>query len=214
MSHSPPDDSRARSSRRDALRASSGVDLGHEPPLNPEGGAAPEIDPREISLRWLGASVLTGVTGAALIGASIYIALEGASPSALPPERASLDMTQRAGPGRERPSRQVRKGDRLNLTEPANLARHSFRAPMTIRSGDREAIKVRQFVRVATNLSLTAGTYATDIPRFNPMRLFAEDSQERVEPVPEISDADVSVVRRELASLPVDAGAPSLADSD
>ncbi len=40
---------------------------------------------------------------------------------------------------------------------------------MTIRTGDREAIKVRQFVRVATNLSLTAGTYATDIPPFNPL---------------------------------------------
>ena len=214
MSHPPPDDSRSRSFLRDASRASSGVDLGHEPPLNPEGGAAPEIGRREINLRWLGASVLTGLTGAALIGASIYIALEGAATSALPPERASVDMARPSNAGGERPSNQARKGDRLNLTEPVSLARHSFRAPMTIRNGDREAIKVRQFVRVATNLSLTAGTYATDIPRFNPMRLFAEDSQERVEPVPEMSDADVSVVRRDLATLPVDAGAPSLADSD
>ena len=57
---------------------------------------------------------------------------------------------------------------------------------MTIRIGDREAIKVRQFVRVATNLSLTAGTYATDIPPFNPLRLFAEDKDDprRAEPRP------------------------------
>ena len=53
------------------------------------------MDKREINLRWLGASVLTGVTGAVLIGASIHIALEGATTSALPPERAAL----RALPG-------------------------------------------------------------------------------------------------------------------
>ena len=62
-------------------------------------------------------------------------------------------------------------------------AKQAFRAPMTIRAGDREVIKVRQFVRVATNLSLTTGAYATDIPPFNPLRLFAEESGERyVEP--------------------------------
>jgi murein DD-endopeptidase MepM/ murein hydrolase activator NlpD len=214
MSHSSSDDARAKSSLRDALRLSSGVDLGHEPPLNPSGGAAPEVDKRDINLRWLGASVLTGVTGAALIGASIYIALQGATTSALPPERASVDTAQQDGAGTERSSNQARKGDKLNLADNTNLARQSFRAPMTIRNGDREAIKVRQFVRVATNLSLTSGTYASDIPRFNPMRLFAEDDQERVDPVPEISDADVSVVRRDLASLLIEASAPSLSDTD
>jgi murein DD-endopeptidase MepM/ murein hydrolase activator NlpD len=214
MSHPPPDESRARSSLRDALRVSSGVELGHEPPLSPDGGAAPEVDKRDINLRWLGASVLTGVTGAALIGASIYIALKGATISALPPERAPMSVAQRSNAGGERPSNDARKGDKLNLSEPTNLARQSFRAPMTIRNGEREAIKIRQFVRVATNLSLTAGTYATDIPRFNPTRLFADDSQDRIEPIPEIQDVDVTMVRRDLATLPIDANAPSLTDSD
>ena len=86
---------------------------------------------------------------------------------------------------------------------------------MTIRTGDREAIKVRQFVRVATNLSLTAGTYATDIPPFNPLRLFAEDNDERgAEPPPEVADADVSVLRRDLAPLAVEGNAPALTDDD
>jgi hypothetical protein len=75
MSQVPPDDIRAASSPREASRSSSGIDLGQEPPLNAIGGSAPEIDRREVNLRWLGASVLTGLTGAALIGASIYIAL-------------------------------------------------------------------------------------------------------------------------------------------
>ena len=86
---------------------------------------------------------------------------------------------------------------------------------MTIRNGEREAIKVRQFVRVATNLSLSAGTYAADIPPFNPLRLFAEGMDEqRVEPAPEVADADVSVLRRDLALVAVEASAPSLTDDD
>jgi murein DD-endopeptidase MepM/ murein hydrolase activator NlpD len=215
MSQVPPDDIRAASSPREASRSSSGIDLGQEPPLNAIGGSAPEIDRREVNLRWLGASVLTGLTGAALIGASIYIALEGATTSALPPERATINAVRSSDDDSGRISNATRKADKLNLTENTVPAKQSFRAPMTIRNGDREAIKVRQFVRVATNLSLTSGTYATDIPRFNPMRLFAEDTQERSpEPAPEVSDADVSVVRRELALVAIDASAPSLTDND
>ncbi|MBF9235715.1 M23 family metallopeptidase [Microvirga sp. BT350] len=204
----------AKSSRREASRAWS-VDLGHEPPLNTNGGAAPEVDRRDVNLRWLGASVLTGLTGAALIGASIYIALEGATTSVSQPERATVNAARSSDVSEDRTTNVARKGDRLNRAENTVSAKQSFRAPMTIRNGDREAIKVRQFVRVATNLSLTTGTYATDIPPFNPMRLFAEDSQERaVEPTPEISDADVSVVRRDLTLLAIEASAPSLADKD
>jgi len=215
MSHLPPDDSPARGLRKDASRLSSGIDLGHEPPLNTSGGAAPEVDKWEVNLRWLGASILTGVTGAALIGASIYIALEGATISALPPERAALNSRSPSVPDDERASNVARKADRLNMTEQTSSARQSFKAPMTIRIGEREAIKVRNFVRIATNLSLTAGTYAADIPPFNPLRLFAEGMDEqRVEPTPEVADADVSVIRRDLAMVAVAASAPSLTDSD
>jgi murein DD-endopeptidase MepM/ murein hydrolase activator NlpD len=215
MSHRPPDDSRARSFRREAAHLSSGVDLGHEPPLNASGSAAPEVDKREVNLRWLGASVLTGVTGAVLIGASIYIAIEGATTSAVPPERASVKASASADSEAERTSNVARKADRLNLTEHTASARLSFKAPMTIRNGEREAIKVRHFVRVATNLSMSVGTYASDIPPFNPARLFADDKEERApDPGPEIADADVSVFRRDLASVAIEASAPSLADAD
>lgn len=214
MSHLPPDDSHARSVRRNAPHLSSGIDLGHEPPLNGSGNAAPDIDKWEVNLRWLGASVLTGVTGAALIGASIYITFEGASISALPPERAALNGRAPSPKDEERATSVARKADRLNMTENTVSARQSFKAPMTIRNGEREAIKVRQFVRVATNLSLSSGTYAADIPPFNPLRLFAEETEGRVEPAPEVADADVSVLRRDLALVAVEASAPSLTDND
>jgi murein DD-endopeptidase MepM/ murein hydrolase activator NlpD len=214
MSHVPPDDSQPRASRRETLRLSSGIELGHEPALSSNGATAPEVDKRDINLRWLGASILTGVTGAVLIGASIHVAIEAATTSAQPPERAALNAQPQSGTEEERASNVARKGDKLNMTELTASAKQSFKAPMTIRNGDREAIKVRQFVRVATNLSLTAGTYASDIPPFNPLRLFAEDVQEKIDQVPEISDADVSVVRRDLAAMVIEASAPSLTDND
>jgi murein DD-endopeptidase MepM/ murein hydrolase activator NlpD len=214
MSHLPPDDSHAGRAHRNAPHLSSGIDLGHEPPLNSSGSTAPEVDKWEVNLRWLGASVLTGVTGAALIGASIYITFEGATVSALPPERAALNGRAPSAKDEERATNVARKADRLNMTENTVSARQSFKAPMTIRNGEREAIKVRQFVRVATNLSLSSGTYAADIPPFNPLRLFAEETEGRVEPAPEVADADVSVLRRDLALVAVEASAPSLTDND
>lgn len=214
MNHLPPDDSHAGRAHRSAPHLSSGIDLGHEPPLNSSGNTAPEIDKWEVNLRWLGASVLTGVTGAALIGASIYITFEGAAISALPPERAALNGRTSSARNDERATNVARKADRLNMTENTVSARQSFKAPMTIRNGEREAIKVRQFVRVATNLSLTSGTYAADIPPFNPLRLFAEETGGRVEPAPEVADADVSVLRRDLVPVAIEASAPSLTDND
>ncbi|WP_134494985.1 M23 family metallopeptidase [Microvirga pakistanensis] len=214
MSHVPPDDSLPKPSRREGSRLTLGVDLGHEPALSANGATAPEVDKREINLRWLGASVLTGVTGAVLIGASIHVSIEGATTSVEPPERAAVQASPRPVPDGERTTNAARKGDRLNMTELTTSAKQSFKAAMTIRSGDREAIKVRQFVKIATNLSLTAGTYASDIPPFNPMRLFAEGPQEKIDQVPEISDADVSVLRRDLAAMVVEASAPSLTDDD
>ncbi|MEZ0172195.1 M23 family metallopeptidase [Microvirga sp. TS319] len=214
MSHVPPDNGLPKASRREVFRKSSGVELGHEPALTASGASAPEIDKREINLRWLGASVLTGVTGAVLIGASIHVAIEGATNAVQPPERTAVSAYSRPESEGERATNAARKGDRLNMTEMTASAKQSFRAAMTIRNGDREAIKVRQFVKIATNLSLTAGTYASDIPPFNPMRLFAENTQEKIDQVPEITDADVSVLRRDLASMVIEASSPTLTDDD
>ena len=195
-------------------RLASSIDLGHEPPLNSSGTDAAEVDRRDVNLRWLGASVLTGITGGALIGASIYIALEGVTTSAQPPERA-VASAPRSGTTEDRTINTARKGDKLNRSEMVASAKQGFKAPMTIWTGDREVIKVRQFVRVATNLSMTTGTYATDIPPFNPLRLFAEDGDVHpVEPTPEVADADVSVVKSDLTLLNIEANAPSLSDED
>ena len=188
--------------------------VGQEPPLDPDGSGGAEVDRLNVNLRWLGASVLVGVTGALLIGAAIYVALEGESTFAEPPERVAA-----AGPksgAQERTTTNARKGDKLVRADTTISAKQSFRAPVTIRSGEREVIKVRPFVRIATGLSLTTGAYASDIPPFNPLRFFAAENGERLpEPAPaDVADADVSVVKKDLTVLTIEPAAPALSDED
>ena len=194
------------------LRRGPQVQLGEEPPLDASGMNSPAIDRRAVSLRWLAASVLTGLSGAALIGGAIHLSLEGQGTGI---ERAEkVFIAPRPG---ETQQVATRKGDKLVRNELIVGARRTFRSPMTIRAGDREVIKVRAFTRVATELLSTTGTYAVNIPPFNPLRMFAEgsDAPERyADAPPEVSDADVSVVKRELVATPIPANASGLGDED
>ena len=182
--------------------------IGNEPPLDPSAPGPVVTGRHAVSFRWLGASVLIGFTGALLLGSAIYISSDGETTFAERAERAPVGSTRSQEDGDV-----ARKADKLVRTEMVASAKQSFRTPMTLRAGDREVIKVRNFVRIATNLSMTSGIYATDIPPFNPLRFFAESPGERgVEPPPETSDAEVSVVKSDLPTLAVEFGGPGLSD--
>ena len=188
-------------------------DRGRDAPLDLLGPDATRIDRREVNLRWLCASALTGLTGAALIGAAIYVSLQGDVSFAAVPEHAEIVV-------RPAPSDDVanlaRKGDRLVRNVMIASAKQSFRSPVTVRLGDREIIKVRPFVRISTALSMSTGVFAAEMPRFDPMKFV---SSEPVERAPDSSSAEgpgaeVTVVKRDLAATPVEADAPALTDDD
>ena len=199
--------SSARGSRA-AHRSGPLARLGNEPPLDLASATVPTTR-HALSIRWLGASVLTGLTGALLLGSAIYVASHGqvtfaeiAIPAPALPARVGA-----AGAG-------LLKADKLVRAETVAAAKQTYRAAMTLRVGDREVIKVRPFTRISTGLSLTSGVYATNIPPFNPLRFFAASEPERVaiEPPPETSDAEVSVVKSELSTLLLEPGGPMLGD--
>jgi murein DD-endopeptidase MepM/ murein hydrolase activator NlpD len=194
-----------------ALASAAPGQSSHEPPLLAGFETAPDLTRREVSVRWLCASILTGLAGAALLGSAIYVSLEGEVSFAEVAERVVAPA-----PHGEGITNAARKGDKLVRSEMVASAKQTFRSPVTIRVGDREAIKVRTFVRIATNLSLTSGVYATDIPPFNPLRFFADEggADRSAEPAPEVSDAEASVVKSDLGSAPMDAGAPALSDQE
>ncbi|MGY6570000.1 MAG: M23 family metallopeptidase, partial [Salinarimonas sp.] len=185
--------------------------IGHEPPLDVSGQTRFENTRRGVNLRWLAGSVITAFTGAALLGAAIFIAIEGRSTEVSAPQRALAAFLPIDGPDIETAIR----GDKLVLSDYTVAARNTFRTPVTTRIGDREVVSMRGFTRIATNLSLTAGRYATDIPRFDPMQLMSGDMVGRVVETNErVEEAEVSFRRFPLHEATAGRSAPALSDRE
>ncbi len=177
------------------------VDLGHEPPISRDGDQ-PRHDRRSISLRWLSGTILTGLFGATLIGSAIYVSFDGDLVFAERGELALVSTARNAGTG----DRSPRRGDKLFVASDIISAKQAFKTPTTIKVGDREVIKVKPFVRVATNLALGSLGFAEDIPPFNPMKLYggADVTTDKASPAElELTDGDaeVSVQRRPMTGF-------------
>lgn len=71
---------------QDAERAV--ASLGDEPPLVADGRSRTP-DRREVSVRWLSGTFLTGLTSSVLMGVALVAALDGREQLATPPELAS-----------------------------------------------------------------------------------------------------------------------------
>jgi murein DD-endopeptidase MepM/ murein hydrolase activator NlpD len=176
------------------------VDLGNEPPLGLDLHTEEPTDFRRISIRWLAATVLTALSGASLMGGAVYAALDGEYQFAALPEIARLALKE-AG---DRISNISAKADRMSLLGEHVTARQIIRVSTTQRSGDHEVVRVRPFVRIATNLALAPSSLAADVPPFNPVKLMADAGNEHSgEETPQTEPTgDLTIVMRDLASLP------------
>lgn len=184
---------------------------GDEPAIT-LGGDHPAGERRGFSYRWLAASLLVGVCGTALLAGAIYIAVQGETVFADAPE-----MAQIAPQPSTAAVTAARKGDKLVQQVALPSARQTIRAPFAQRQGEREVIKVRPFIRVASSLSLTSGVYASDIPPFNPLRLFSEGGPSVDRAAPEtgdVPDPDVSLVKRDLWTIAIDQRSVALSDAE
>jgi murein DD-endopeptidase MepM/ murein hydrolase activator NlpD len=177
-------------------------DLGDEPPLGVDGDAEEPINRRRISIRWLMATLLTGICGAALMGGAVYAALDGEYRFAQSPEtvRSALRGALAAG---ERPSNVARKGDRMSILSESFSAKQTLRLSTTAKEGDREVIRVRAVTKVATNLAQSVTSASVDVPRFNPAKLIAESSvDEDADAAQAEPTGELTIVMRDIASLP------------
>jgi murein DD-endopeptidase MepM/ murein hydrolase activator NlpD len=180
------------------------MDLGNDPPLLVDGANPGIVDRRRVSVQWFSGTILTGLCGAALMGGAVYIALDGEANFAAVPERVEAALRGTLT-GAERAAQVARKTDKLPNSSETNAARQVIRISQTSRVGDRELVRVRPYVRVASNLSLTVSELSASLPKFNPARLMmdngrgnavAADDTPGAEP-----DAEVSFVTRDLASI-------------
>ena len=170
------------------------VDLGLEPAIETASGRQRPLDGRrQVSLRWLCGTVLTGLAGAILISAATYAALDRQSNFAEAPLPAA--PTYKEGASGVNPH----KGDRLVKSIDIVADKQSFKAPTTIKMGEKEVVQVHSFTHIQTNLLTTSAGFADDVPAFNPLQLLA-DARNPVDtaPEPDQGDADVSWSTRDL----------------
>src|SRR5204863_1369837 len=117
------------------------------------------------------------------------------------PER--IEIAQRAGGAGDRVAATARKADRLPPAAEINSLRRVIRVTTTTRSGNREIVRVRPFVRVAGNLSLSVSELSASIPPFNPQKMLAQSAggAGNAEDAGAEPDAEVSFVTRDLTTV-------------
>jgi len=182
---------------RKAERGRAGVELGHEPPIEIDGPRRDSREGRRIPWRWMLGVALTGLSGAALIGSALYLALDRQSNFAEAPEFASA-------PRRDAPEAQgvnPGKGDRLVRPVDIVAAKQTFRSPMTIKIGDKEVLKARPFTLLSTSLTTTPTGFAEQVPAFDPLKLTsgaAEKGEAPLESAPMADDSEAAYTSRDL----------------
>jgi murein DD-endopeptidase MepM/ murein hydrolase activator NlpD len=176
------------------------IDLGNEPPLSADGERRGFTDRRRVSVQWFSGTILTGLCGAALMGGAVFAALGGETNFATVPERVEIALRGALGGTGDRVTR---KADRLPPVVELNSLRRVIPATQTSRgANNREIMRVRQFVRVAGNLSLSISELSASIPPFNPQKIMLGEGATAAiaEDAPDI-DAEVSFAIRDLATV-------------
>ena len=182
------------------------IDLGHEPPLSVDGSEAAVIDRRRVSVQWFSGTILTGLCGAALIGGAVFASLDGEMTFAKLPER--VEGALRGAFGANDRTASLHKSDRLPPPGDSTASRNVVRVSTVTRVGNRDVMRVRPFVRISGNLSMTTSDLSSKIPPFNAQRMLSDvgtaapaasddpNNPEAVEP-----DAEVSFITKDLATV-------------
>jgi murein DD-endopeptidase MepM/ murein hydrolase activator NlpD len=154
-------------------------------------------------VQWFSGTILTGLCGAALIGGAVFASLDGEMTFAKVPER--VEGTLRGAFGANDRTASLHKSDRLPPPSESAAARNVMRVSTATRVGNRDVMRVRPFIRISGNLSMTTSDLSAKIPPFNAQRMLTDvgaptpaasddpNSPDAVEP-----DAEVSFVTKDL----------------
>lgn len=153
------------------------VDVGNEPPLVGAGRKrAP--DRREISLRWLSGTALTGLTSTLLMGAALFAALDGRELLATPAELATSEELGTLG-NQDLAVKGARVVKARVIHAPPSDRRRMNVSTLT-RVGDSDVIRTKPFEHLKIAL---AASYKTDksYPPFNPLNIFSDGEAPKAE---------------------------------
>jgi murein DD-endopeptidase MepM/ murein hydrolase activator NlpD len=174
--------------------------------LSVDGTDATVIDRRRVSVQWLSGTILTGLCGAALIGGAVFASLDGELTFAKLPERVEGALR---GAFSANDHQATHKSDRLPPPSESAAARQAIKVSTVAHIGNRDVVRVRPFVRIAGNLSLTTSELSAKIPPFNAQRMLTDVGSPMPNPTDDSQaaadaaepDAEVSFVMKDLGSV-------------
>ena len=148
--------------------------LGNEPPILADGRKAP--DRREISLRWLSGTFLTGITSSILMGVALFAALDGRQQLAIPAEAfAALGTTGQTSKNGETAKRGERVVETAIVAKPAD--KKIMEISTVIHDGEKEVVRRQPFAHVKMALAASHAT-SEDYPRFDPLAIFSTNGKD------------------------------------
>ncbi|MDI7864244.1 M23 family metallopeptidase [Rhizobiaceae bacterium n13] len=148
--------------------------LGNEPPILADGRKAP--DRREISLRWLSGTFLTGITSSILMGVALFAALDGRQQLAIPAEAYASVAPSNAAQDEDD---DVKRGGRLVA---ANIAakptdRSIMEVSTVVHDGEKEVVRRKPFAHVTMALAASHSIQDQEYPAFDPLAIFSTDEK-------------------------------------
>ncbi|MBI0177455.1 M23 family metallopeptidase [Bartonella apis] len=147
------------------------TDPGEDPALVADGRRQP--DRRQISIRWLAGTILTGVTSCTLMGVALFVALDGREQLATPPEL----MTQAELPTIEAEESEEKKVDRIAQVVPRKNFddRRHFDLSIMQKQGEKEVIRTQPFELVRMALAEDRPSNLK-YPPFNALTIFTDQT--------------------------------------
>jgi murein DD-endopeptidase MepM/ murein hydrolase activator NlpD len=123
-------------------------------------------------MRWLGGTILTGLTSVFLMGGALMAALDSPNHFAGPPDASGTDLAEIDGVNGF-----GQKSDRMRPIEEEIATRQILQVSTVTRHGERDFIKLRPFARITATLG-TANDEdrQVDIPEYDVLRIFADSS--------------------------------------
>jgi hypothetical protein len=129
---------------------------------------------RAVSWRWMGGTVLTGVTSICLMGGALFAALSN------PDQFASLPDSFVARVADDEDIVFGRKSDRIRQTEEHVSSRQVLQVSTVTRQGERDFIKLKPFARISASLTVRGEEFAAEVPAYDALRIFADTSEPEV----------------------------------
>lgn len=170
----------SNSNHKNDADAKAAIDLiGAAPALSAEKGKSGPPDIRDVSLRWLAGTVLTGVTSITLMGGALFAALDGQNTFSIPNLiQEETDTLQTAAIDADDNSLNT-KGDRPTPATSEEKGKKVLHLSTLTRSESGSHVRTRPFARLDSGLIRYKDDPKFQVPAFDAVRIFSDTSKFR-----------------------------------